>query len=271
MDHKEKLRRMSKMETLTVDRADGVVIVTMNRPRVKNALNGPMWEELLTTFTAIAQNAQDRVVILTGAGGAFCSGKDLAETPDAWKPELSDLGKMRYVSNVVLALHRMPKPTIAKVTGAAVGAGCNLALGCDLIVASDVAKFSEIFGLRGLTLDSGGSWLLPRMIGLHRAKEIAFFSEVLSAEEARDFGLVNRVVPSSELDAFVAQWAARLAAAPPLGLSMTKVLLNNSLMTSMDQALEHEAQGQAFALGTDDFAEAIAAFLEKRDPRFGGT
>src|SRR2546430_14339333 len=142
---------------------------------------------------------------------------------------------MRHIGATALALHRLAKPTIAKVGGIAAGAGCNLALGCDLIVASDNARFSEIFSRRGLSVDFGGSWVLPRLIGLHRAKELAFFAEIVSAKEAADIGLVNRVVPAGELDAVVDDWARRLAAGPPIALSMTKATLNNSSSASPAQ------------------------------------
>ena len=134
----------------------------------------------------------------------------------------------------------------------AAGAGLNMALGCDLIVASDDARFSEIFAKRGLSLDFGGSWLLPRLIGLHKAKELAFFAEIISAKEAQEIGLVNRVVPAGELDAVVDDWARRLAAGPPLALSMTKTMLNNAFAVSMDQALEDEGRCQTVNFGTAD-------------------
>ena len=146
----------------------------------------------------------------------------------------------------------------------------SMALGCDLVVASDTARFSQIFSRRGLSVDFGASWLLPRLIGLHRAKELAFFADIIDAREAEAFGLVNRVVPADGLDEFVDDWAARLAAGPPLALSMTKTMLNNSLGLSMDQSLEDEARSQAVNFGTADTAEAIAAFLERREPRFEG-
>ncbi len=174
------------------------------------------------------------------------------------------------MADIALALHRIPKPVIAKVNGVAVGAGMNLALGCDLIIASDNARFSEIFARRGLSIDFGGSWLLPRLIGMHRAKELAFFADIISAKEAAELGLVNRVLPASQLDAFVADWADRLAAGPPLALSMTKRLLTNSFTTTMDEALEAEGLAQSVNTATEDTAEAIRAFLEKREPRFKG-
>jgi 2-(1,2-epoxy-1,2-dihydrophenyl)acetyl-CoA isomerase len=167
-------------------------------------------------------------------------------------------------------LHRLPKPTIAKVNGVAAGAGCNLAFGCDLIVASDEARFSEIFARRGLSIDFGGSWLLPRLVGLHRAKELALFADILSAKEALDMGLVNRVVPAVDLDDFVDTWARQLAAGPPIALSMTKSLLNQSFEVSMAQALEDEGRCQTINFSTADTAEALSAFIEKRDPKFQG-
>jgi 2-(1,2-epoxy-1,2-dihydrophenyl)acetyl-CoA isomerase len=170
----------------------------------------------------------------------------------------------------MLDLHEIPKPTIAKVRGIAAGAGVSMALGCDLVVASDNARFSEIFARRGLSVDGGSSWLLPRMIGLHRAKEVAYFAEILSAEEAASYGLVNRVVADDELDAFVEDWARRLAKGPPVALSMTKKLLNNSASVTMAQALEDEARCQTVNFYSEDTAEAMRAFVEKREPEFKG-
>ena len=255
------------METLRVERADGVVTVTLDRPERKNAINDVMWVELWETFESVARSSEDRVLVVTGAGGAFCSGQDLSGVTAAGD---HGLVRMRRVGDVALALHRMPKPTIAKVDGIAAGAGCNLALGCDLIVASEDARFSEIFSRRGLSVDFGGSWVLPRLIGLQRAKELAFFADIVSAKEAADIGLVNRVVPSAEVDAFVDGWARTLAAGPPLALSMTKTLLNNGLVTSMEQAVEDEARCQALNFSTADAMEAMQAFSEKRDPNFRG-
>jgi 2-(1,2-epoxy-1,2-dihydrophenyl)acetyl-CoA isomerase len=256
------------METLIVERAEGVVTVTLNRPEKKNAINGVMWDELRETFLEVGNNSEDRVMVVTGAGGAFCSGADLTDV--ARENGDHQLVRMRKIGDVAMALHRISKPTIAKVGGVAAGAGCNLAFGCDLIVASDEARFSEIFARRGLSIDFGGSWLLPRLIGLHKAKELAFLAEVISAAEADRLGLLNRVVPAAELDAFVEDWARRLAAGPPLALSMTKTMLNRSYGVSMDQALDDEGASQTVNFGTADTAEAMAAFVEKRDPKFTG-
>jgi len=156
------------------------------------------------------------------------------------------------------------------VDGFAVGAGLSLALGCDLIVCSDRAKLSMIFSRRGLVLDNGASWLLPRLVGMAKAKEIALFGGMWSGEEAAAMGLVNRVMSLDELDGFVDDWASTLAAGPPLALSMTKTLLHASSMASMEQAVEDEARCQALNFSTQDTAEAMAAFAEKRDAVFIG-
>jgi 2-(1,2-epoxy-1,2-dihydrophenyl)acetyl-CoA isomerase len=259
------------METLIVDRADGVVTVTMNRPDRKNAANGKMLVELRAIFEEVEDTPDDRAMILTGAGGAFCSGADLTDpSGPATDPTRSGLSRMRRLGDVALALHHVSKPTIAKVDGFAVGAGLSLALGCDLIVCSDRAKLSMIFSKRSLALDNGASWLLPRLVGLARAKEIALFGGMWSGEEALAIGLVNRVLPLDELDAFVDDWARTLAAGPPLALSMTKTLLHGSYNASMEQALEDEARCQALNFSTKDTAEAMAAFAQKREPTFIG-
>ena len=213
-------------------------------------------------------------MVLTGTGEAFCSGADLGGgnsdgTPDP-RANQSRLASMRHIGDVCNALARIPQPTIAKVRGVAVGAGCNMALICDLVVASENARFSEIFSKRGLSLDFGGSWLLPRRIGLHKAKELAFFADIINAAEAESIGLVNRVVPDVELDAFVENWAQRLAQGPPIALAMTKRLLNNSMNVTLEEALDDEGLSQTVNFSTKDTGEAMKAFMEKRDPQFKG-
>jgi 2-(1,2-epoxy-1,2-dihydrophenyl)acetyl-CoA isomerase len=257
-----------RLETLIVERSDdGIVTITLNRPEKKNAINGPMWDELLATFREVAASPTDRVMVLTGAGGAFCGGADLtAGGSDPRHP----LDRMHHYGSVGLALHQIPKPCIAKVNGVAVGAGLNIALGCDLIVAGESARFSEIFAQRGLAIDLGGSWLLPRLVGLHKAKELALLAEIVSAREAERIGIVNRVVPDAELDKFVGEWAAKLAAGPPIALQMTKRMITTGLAMSMSEALHWESMAQTVTGGTQDTAEAMRAFVEKRKPMFKG-
>jgi 2-(1,2-epoxy-1,2-dihydrophenyl)acetyl-CoA isomerase len=268
------------METLKVFRENSVVTVTINQPEKKNAINSAMWDGLADIFREIASRADDRVVVVTGAGNDFCSGADLSGRGGAGatraagsageQNQVHHLAAMRRVNDACIALQRLPQPTIAKVRGVAVGAGCNLALGCDLVVASSTARFSEIFARRGLSLDFGGSWLLPRRIGMHRAKELALLAEIIGANYALEMGLVNRVLPDSEVDAFVDDWARKLAAGPPIALAQTKRLLNNSLNVTLEEALDDEAAAQTINFATSDTAEAMRAFIEKREPKFTG-
>ena len=257
------------MADIEVTRADAIATVTINRPHRKNAVTGDMWAQLAETFRSLSADADIRCVVVTGAGGEFCSGADLAAREGSGRP-VHQLAAMRAVGDAALALHRMPQPTIAKVRGVAVGAGCNMALGCDLVVASENARFSEIFAKRGLSVDFGGTWLLPRRVGLHRAKELALFGDIISAADASEMGLVNRVLPDSELDAFVDGWARRLAAGPPIALALTKRMLNNAMNVTMEEALDDEGAAQTVNFGTKDTIEAMSAFTEKREPKFKG-
>lgn len=253
------------METIEVERSDGLVTVTLNRPSALNAASPTMWKELTATFEEIADNRGDRVLVITGAGDAFCSGADLSgvsHTP----PHVT----MRVVNRCASALLRLSTPTIARVNGVAAGAGANLALACDLVVASSTARFCEIFSRRGLSVDFGGSWLLPRLVGLHKAKELVLLADMLTADEAAVAGLVNKVVPPEQLDAVVAEWAQRLVAGPPRALALSKALLDHGLQRSVDEALDAEADAQVRNLASEDVAEAMAAWREKRTPTFTG-
>jgi enoyl-CoA hydratase/carnithine racemase len=261
------------VETLLVERADGVTTVTLHRPDKKNAINGRMWRELIEVFDEVADDRDARVLVITGEGDGFCSGADLTDEENA--EDLrggvgGGLRSMRVVGRAALRLHELSIPTIAAVNGVAAGAGCNLALGCDLVIASDRARFSEIFSKRGLSVDFGGSWLLPRLVGMHKAKELVFLADIIDAAEADRIGLVNRVVPHDELDATVREIAGRLAALPPVQLSVSKRLLNQSLSVSMSDALEFEDVAQVLNFQSADTAEAVAAFVQKRPPKFTG-
>jgi len=257
------------MADIEVTRAEAIATVTINRPQRKNAVTGDMWAQLAETFRSLSADADIRCVVITGAGGEFCSGADLSAREGSGRP-VHQLAAMRSVNDAALALHRMPQPTIAKVRGVAVGAGCNMALGCDLVVASENARFSEIFAKRGLSVDFGGTWLLPRRVGLHRAKELALFGDIISAADASEMGLANRVLPDGELDAFVDGWARRLAAGPPIALALTKRMLNNAMNVTLEEALDDEGAAQTVNFGTKDTIEAMSAFTEKREPKFKG-
>ncbi len=255
------------LETLIIDAAEnGVVTVTMNRPERKNAANFVMWRELRETWSELGADPDVRCVVMTGAGDAFCSGADLAGDG----PQMHQLQAMNVIHQTLSALYAIMVPVIAKVNGVAAGAGMNMALACDLILASDQARFSEIFARRGLSVDFGGTWILPRLIGLHRAKELAFFGDVIDAKTAQDFGFVNTVIPSDRFDDEVSDWADRLAAGPPLALAMTKRLLTMNASADFATALESEGLAQTVNFTTRDTKEAVQAFLDKRTPEFKG-
>ena len=261
------------MESLLVERSDGVVVCTLNRPEKKNAITGEMWVGLIELFEEVAVNPDDRVLVITGAGDGFCAGADLSGTgsSDAAKGAGGALAGMRTVGKAALGLHDLAKPTISAVNGVAAGAGLNLALGCDLVIASNRARFSEIFAKRGLVIDFGGSWVLPRLVGMHRAKELVLLADVIDAAEAERIGLVNRVVAHDDLGTTVRELASRLANMAPLALAASKRLLNQSFAVSMAEAIASENTAQALMASTRDTAEAILAFFERREPRFSGS
>ncbi len=259
------------MAELIIERSDGVVWLTLNRPEKKNAVTARMWDDLTTVFDEFEDNTDDRVLVITGAGDGFCTGADLSEPdPGGGKIPGVSLVPLRRIRRCALRLHELTKPTIAAVNGIAVGAGCNLALSCDIVLASERARFSQIFVQRGISVDFGGSWLLPRLVGLHKAKELALLGEIIDADAAERIGIVNRVVPADELRDATAEMAGRLAALPPMALSVTKQLLNQSSGMSMSQALDTEVLTQTLLIRSHDAQEAVTAFLEKREGHYIG-
>ena len=259
-------------QVLLVERDGGVVWATLNRPEKKNALTLGLVGALTALVAEVEQRPEDRVLVITGAGGDFSSGADLSDPGIVGREAgvAGWLGHMRHFHAAPLALHRLAKPVVAAVPGVAVGAGCNLALACDLVLASTDARFSEIFVRRALTLDFGGSWLLPRLVGLHRAKELAFLGDMVDAARAEAIGLVNRVVAPEALETEARELAARLAAGPPIALAAMKQAMHQGLSLAMAESLEVEAFGQTVCLSSADAAEALRAFLERREPRFEG-
>ncbi len=244
---------------------DGVRTLTLNRPQRKNAINRQLWIDLAAALTAAGSDRSVRVVVVTGAGDAFCSGADIS-TPDDSHP----VHKLQLLTDVALALHELPVPTIAKVTGVAVGAGWNLALGCDLVAATPESTFCQIFTKRGLSIDLGGSWLLPRIVGLQQAKRLALLAETITADEALALNLVTWVVSAREIDDFVIDVADRLAAGPTIALGQTKALLNEGIDRTLRDAVANEARAQVGNFATMDAVEAYAAFAQKREPSFTG-
>jgi enoyl-CoA hydratase/carnithine racemase len=249
---------------LTSDR-DGVRTLTLNRPERKNALNAQLWVELADALRAAKRDQNLRALVLTGAGGAFCSGADIG-VPEDIHPRY----KLDRLTDVALALHELAVPTVAKVSGVAVGAGWNLALGCDLVVATPESLFCQIFSKRGLSVDLGGSWLLPKLVGLQQAKRLVLLADMIDAEEAHALGLVTWVKPADELDPFVDELAGRLAAGPPYALAQSKALLNDGANATLREALANEARAQPGNFATADSREAYAAFAAKRDAEFTG-
>jgi enoyl-CoA hydratase/carnithine racemase len=257
------------MSELLVEREGGVVRLTLNRPDALNSITGPMWGDLVDVFRDVAANPGDRVLVITGAGKGFCAGVDLVHM-GVPRDAGGQLEYMRIMGRAAQALHDIPQPTIAAVNGAAAGAGANLAFGCDLVVAADTARFSEIFVQRGVSIDFGGSWLLPRRVGLHRAKELTFLAEVIDAAEAERLGLVNRVVPAHHLADEVRAITDRLLQMAPVALAQTKRLLDASATSSFAEALDAESAAQVVNFATDDAKEAVRAFRDKRPPNFTG-
>lgn len=270
------------MSATLIERNDGLVTLTFNRPEKKNALNAESWADLNRVISEVTSNPRDRALIITGAGGNFSSGADVSggmksDTPPEEAKGLtgqerqSTLHEMRNVNEMISRLQRLPKPTIAAVDGVAMGVALGLALGCDLIVATDRARFSEVFVKRGLALDGGSSWLLPRQIGVRRAKQMTFFGDMVDAQQALQWGLVNEVVPADDLMKVAESWGTRLAHGPTTALSLIKRLIDDSGTNSFEQSLEDEARAQHIAFTTSDMGEGIQAFLERREPRFSGT
>ncbi len=258
------------MIPIVVDVRDSVRTIALDRPEVKNALTRPLTGALRDAMLKAARAPDTRAVILTGRGGSFCSGADLKEglqDPSV----LADLdGAVRAFHELVRAVTSCPKPVIALVDGPAVGFGCDLALACDLRVATDRAYFQEKFVRIGLIPDGGGTFFLPRLVGLARAAELMMLGDRLEAADALRLGVVNRVAPPAEAEAVARDLATRLANGPPLALRLMKECMLASLGGGLDPALDRERAAQVRCLGSADMMEGVMAFFEKRPPRFEG-
>ncbi|HET9344449.1 MAG TPA: enoyl-CoA hydratase-related protein [Candidatus Limnocylindrales bacterium] len=256
------------MADVRVESADGIATVTLDRPDALNSLTVPLKEALIAAFAALARDGAVRAVILTGEGRAFCAGQDLRERLEPDAAPLDVELRERY-NPLVRAIHDLPKPVVAAVNGVAAGAGASLAFACDLRIAADTARFVLAFGQVGLIPDSGATWTLQRLVGASKAAEIALLPDALSAADAERFGLVSRVVPAADLADEARALAGRLAALSPGAVARTKHALRAAAESTFDDALELEARLQGEAGAHPDHAEGIAAFMEKRPPRFG--
>ena len=257
------------MGDLRVEVADSVAVLTLDRPAALNSLTVPLKEELLATFRRLGRDREVRAIVLTGAGRAFCAGQDLLERLEPGAAPLEIELRERY-NPLILAMRTIEKPIIGAINGVAAGAGASLAFACDLRIASETATFSLAFGRVGLVPDSGATWFLPRLVGLAKATEIALVGEAVSATDAERLGFVARVVPGESLMAESLALATRLVAAAPRALALTKRALNRSWDAPLEASLDYEAYLQGIAGSTNDHREGLAAFVEKRPPKFRG-
>ena len=256
---------------LIVDQCDGVLTLTLNRPERLNAISGPMLAALSAELDRANIDPEVRVVVLTGAGRGFCSGLDLKARASGEDGGGSpDLRLFDLHNTPPLVLHRMDKPVICALNGAAAGYGMDMALGCDIRIASDQAKLGAVFVRRGVLPESGGTWYLPRLVGWAKAAEIAFMGDVLDAERSLELGLVNRVVPHDQLMDEVAAVAARIASNAPYSVQATKRMMRLGMDETFETAVDHTYLQLRPMFGSEDFREGMAAFLERRDPSFKG-
>jgi 2-(1,2-epoxy-1,2-dihydrophenyl)acetyl-CoA isomerase len=250
--------------------ANGVARITLNRPEVYNALNDGITFELQDVLKLATKDGTVRVVEITGAGKAFCSGQDFKAATGQEKRSFFDSLHKRY-NPIVRLMREMPKPIVCRLNGVAAGAGCSLALACDIIVASEDAVMTEVFVNIGLVPDSGSSYFLPRLTGLAKAFELCSMGTKLKATEALALGLVNKVVPADQLDEAVKTYTDYFASAPTKAIGLIKKMLNKSATSSLDEMLNYEAYCQQIAGSSEDHKEGVKAFLEKRKAEFRGT
>jgi 2-(1,2-epoxy-1,2-dihydrophenyl)acetyl-CoA isomerase len=265
------MRPGARMSDILFDTADGVATLTLNRPEVLNSFNRPMARQLRAALDRIAGDDTLRAVVLTGAGRGFCAGQDLAEAvpKDGVMPDLGDIVRDGY-NPMIRAIRKLEKPVLCAVNGVAAGAGANLAFACDIVFASSSATFIQSFAKIGVIPDSGGTFILPRIVGLHRATIMTMLAEKMSAAQAREWGLVYMVTEPDALMDTVTGTARHLATQPTRGLGLIKRGFNASLGIDLDDQLDFEEEIQREAGGTADYAEGVRAFLEKRKPVFTG-
>lgn len=263
-------------ETILVNKQEGVTTITLNRPERLNAFNRQMIEELRQMQQEVKEDGETRVLVFTGAGRAFCAGADLRDPagPGGVQQDQGAEGRRQGLRQgaqpLILSLQRLDLPSIAMVNGDAAGGGCDLALACDMRVASEKARFIEIFVRIGLFPGTGGCWLLPRAVGLAKAVEMIFTGDALSAEEAHRLGMVNYLVPHERLEEKTMELARKIAAGPPIALRLAKMVMYRSLEMDLETSLELAAAAESITLTSEDHQEGLIAFREKRRPAFRG-
>lgn len=260
-------------DAVLVDISDGIATITLNRPDRRNALSREIEQGIEAALDEIGEQ-EARCVVFEGAGDAFCAGGDI-DRMQAWLEDPGPLdervGELERTTNALMArIVEIPLPTVAKIDGAAVGAGANLAIATDLQLASDQAKIGFVFRNVGLSVDAGTSYLLPRLVGENTAKELVFTGKILGAEEALELGLVNQVYDGGEFDEQSGKIIERIASGPTVALRHAKQLLSEGFNKSLDGALRDEARAQGVVFASDDHREGVEAFLERRDPEFKG-
>lgn len=248
---------------------NGTATITLNRPEVYNAFNDGLTYELQQALKEAKKDPQVRVLVITGSGKAFCSGQDLKDAADQPDRVFSESIHRRY-NPMIRAIRAIPKPVICRLNGVAAGAGCSLALACDLILAAESATLIEVFINIGLVLDSGSSYFLPRAVGYARAFELSTMGNKLTAAQAKDWGIVNEIAPMKELDELVKKYTGYYSKAPTKAIGLIKTMLNKSQGASLEEMLEYEAYCQDIAGATNDHQEGVQAFMEKRQADFRG-
>ena len=256
-------------EYIKLTKEEGVSTITLNRPEVYNALNDEITYELQAAFKELKKDKACRVIILTGEGKAFCSGQDLKAAMGEEKRSFSQSLYKRY-NPLIKLIREVDKPVIGRINGVAAGAGCSIALACDIVLMADEASLIEVFINIGLVPDSGSSFFLPRLVGSSKAFELASMGKKVGGQEAVNLGLANKSAPLSELDELVKEYVDYYAAAPTKAIALMKKMFNKSGNSTLKEMLEYEAYCQDIAGSSEDYNEGVSAFLEKRKPQFKG-